>query len=83
MKTDWQAWFSRVPPGDGTGQHFFSLAHPELTRNCPARLLYAKLTTTYFLTWTGPWSVIWSRQCLLPPKWQQQQAWQKRSRHTR
>jgi len=27
---------------DGTGQHFCSPAHPEVTRNCPARTAYAK-----------------------------------------
>jgi len=36
---------------DDTGQHFCSPAHPELTRNCPAQPVYAKLQLIF---WPGP-----------------------------
>jgi len=36
---------------DGTGQQFCSLARPELTWNCPARPVYAKLQHIF---WSGP-----------------------------
>jgi len=36
---------------DGTGQHFCSPARPEVTRNHPARTVYAK---PQIIFWPGP-----------------------------
>jgi len=40
---------------DGTGQQFCNPARLEITRNCLARPVYAKLQHIF---WTGPWPVI-------------------------